>query len=237
MSHGRRARVLGLSAVAAAGLWLAAMPVALAQTLPRPASGTSWTGFHIGAHAGGIASHETRNGIAPLAEIKRQSGLGWLAGLHVGYDQHLAAKALVGVEASMSGMVLSTNSRSLIHAPSFYLSRATWLATLTGRVGWAEGPWLIYLRGGYAAVQVKFTGLETAANDSVHVGGVRHGWTIGGGVEYQVTQRVGIGVEYGHFDFGTRHYLATTALGSPLNSRVSYSLDRVLLRLNYRFAD
>lgn len=203
----------------------------------QPASAYHWSGFHAGAHSGVIASQETRNGITPLAEIKRQSGLGWLAGLHVGYDQQWSAKVIAGAEASLSGMILSTNSRSLIHAPSFYLSRASWLASLTGRVGWAEGPWLFYLRGGYAAVQVKFTGLETAANDSVHVGGVRHGWTIGGGIEYQVNQRIGVGIEYGHFDFGTRHYLATTALGSPLNSRVNYSLDRVLLRLNYRFAD
>jgi opacity protein-like surface antigen len=237
MSQERRARVVGLSAVAAAGLWFAAIPVASAQPLPQPASGAIWTGFHVGAHAGGIMSQETRNGVTPLAEIKRQSGLGWLAGLHVGYDRQIAANALVGMEASMSGIVLSTNSRSLIHAPSFYLSRANWLATLTGRLGWAEGPWLVYVRGGYAATHVKFTGLETAANDSVHVGGVRHGWTIGGGIEYQVSQRVGVGIEYGHFDFGTQHYLATTALGSPLNSRVRYSLDRVTLRLNYRFPD
>ncbi len=199
----------------------------------QSASAYDWTGFRAGAHFGGIISRETRNGIAPLAEIKRQSGLGWLAGLHVGYDQQLATKAIVGVEASMSGLVLSTNSRSLIHAPSLYLSQANWLASLTGRLGWAEGPWLVYLRGGYAATHVKFTGLETAANDSVHVGGVRHGWTIGGGVEYRINQQVGVGIEYGHFDFGTRHYLATTALGSPLNSRVSYSFDRVLVRLNY----
>lgn len=237
MSHQRHARSRGLSAVAVAGAWVAAVAGASAQTLPRPVSGDSWTGFHIGAHAGGIMSQETRNGITPLAEIKRQSGLGWLAGLHIGYDQKFATNALAGVEASISGIGLSTNSRSLIHAPSFYLSRANWLATLTGRLGWAEGPWLVYLRGGYAATQVKFTGLETAANDSVHVGGVRHGWTIGGGVEYQVSQRLGVGIEYGRFDFGTEHYLATTALGSPLNSRVRYAQDRVTLRLNYRFAD
>ncbi len=232
MSTRQHARLVGLMGATAL---VSAMTVNNASA--EPAQGFSWTGFHIGAHTGGIVSRETRYGVTPLAEIKRQSGLGWLAGVHLGYDHRLGGHAVAGVEASMSGLVLSTNSRSLIHAPSLYLSQANWLASLTGRLGWAEGPWLVYLRGGYAATHVKFTGLETAANDSVHVGGVRHGWTIGGGVEYRITQQVGVGVEYGHFDFGTRHYLATTALGSPLNSRVNYSFDRVLLRLNYRLSN
>lgn len=207
------------------------LPVKAAPISPPPA--ISWTGFYIGAQVGGLWSHETRDTLSPLAEVFSQDGSGWLGGGQLGYNYQFASNFLAGIEGTFSGVSLSKESASAVFPPSHYITDVDWLATVTGRLGYVAGPWLIYARGGYAATKVTFIG--TTPGDYVSVDGTRSGWTLGGGVEYMVMRNISVALEYDHYDFGTKHYDSQTVGGLPLHSDVSFTLDSVMLRANYHF--
>lgn len=70
-----------------------------------------------------------------------------------------------------------------------------------------------------------------------HIGGMRYGWTLGGGVEYAMDDKWSIRIEYSHSDFGTKHYMNPHSGGSPTPGDAWAKLtdERVSLGLNYRF--
>ena len=194
-----------------------------------------WTGLYVGGQVGALWSNETRDTISPLTEVFSHSAAGWLGGGQLGYDHRFGRSGLIGIEGAFSGVGLSKKSASVVFPPAGYETDVDWLATVTGRLGYVSGPWLLYARGGYAATAVTFIG--TTPGDYVSVGGTRNGWTLGAGVEYMIKRNFSVGMEYNHYDFGTKHYLAQTVGGSTLNSNVSFRLDSLMLRANYRFGD
>jgi opacity protein-like surface antigen len=73
-------------------------------------------------------------------------------------------------------------------------------------------------------------------NSNNNNGGVRVGWTLGGGLEYALTNNVTAKVEYLHVDFGNYSSLFTGAgglLNYTLNQRNNDDIIRV--GLNYVF--
>ena len=77
---------------------------------------------------------------------------------------------------------------------------------MTGRLGWAWGPWLLYGKGGFAVLEAKTYVNELDPNE--HIGSpafndTRVGWTAGGGFEYLWNPAWSVKVEYQYFDFGT----------------------------------
>lgn len=223
--------VAAFVAIVARPLMAADLPTKAPSKVLPPA--ISWTGFYIGGHVGGLWSHETRDTTTPLTEVFSQTASGWLGGGQIGYAYEFAPYALVGIEGALSGVRLSKTSPSIVAPTSAYVTNVNWLATVTGRLGYVAGPWLIYGRGGYAATKVTFIG--TTPGDFVSVGGSRNGWTLGGGVEYMVWRNISVALEYNHYDFGTKHYQSSTVGGLPLNANVAFKLDSVTVRANYRF--
>lgn len=224
--------LIGLALLSTAGL-AADLPTKAENRIPPPPA-IQWTGFYVGGHAGALWSYERHNTTAPLVEVFSQTGASWLAGGQIGYDYQWAPHALVGIEASLSGMRLSLDSPSVVNPVSRYITKNNWLATATARLGYVAGSWLIYGRGGYAAAKPEFIG--TTPGDYISVSGVRNGWTLGGGVEYMILPNVSVALEYNHYDFGTKHYDSTSQiLFFPVHADIAFKLDSVMIRANYRF--
>ena len=99
--------------------------------------------------------------------------------------------------SSATGCGASANSPSrTIPAESTYLDM-NYLATLRARAGWAADNTLLYVTGGFAAAEMEFGGLVGPwpyVNDSDTQW--TYGWTIGGGIEYAVTENFSVGLEY-----------------------------------------
>jgi outer membrane immunogenic protein len=85
------------------------------------------------------------------------------------------------------------------------------LADITGRVGYASGPALFYVKGGWAFFDgsVGTSGINSLAMmvgttdlRDVSVSGLS-GWTLGGGIEYLLNPSWSLKGEYQHFDFGS----------------------------------
>ena len=127
--------------------------------------------------------------------------------------------------------------------------RLSWFGTVRGRAGWTNGPALFYATGGlaYGAVTTNvsfteqilgFAGTTTAA--STNFTQDRAGWTVGAGIETQLTGDWSGKIEYLYVNLGT--VSGTLPLPGPFFTGVtgvSTTIQDHIVRggVNYKFGD
>jgi outer membrane immunogenic protein len=80
--------------------------------------------------------------------------------------------------------------------------------------------------------------LTFSDNNKFHVG-----YAVGGGLDYAITDKVSVGVEYRYFDLGTQTYNlgAVTAAGmvgaSTVNNNIKLQASEVTARLNMKLGN
>jgi outer membrane immunogenic protein len=199
---------------------------------PAPVAAVySWTGFYIGANAGGAwgrSDATTSTVFSPvgyfaatsvtaigIAGAQRINSSGFTGGLTVGYNWQ-ANNFLIGIESDFNyfGRRGSANTGPVLYpccAPTtFTINSSTssdWLITLRPRVGLLATPnLLLYGTGGLAAANVKanflFTDTFAAANESAAISTTRVGWTVGAGAEYALMNGWSVKGEYLYVDLG-----------------------------------
>ncbi|ETR75654.1 membrane protein [Afipia sp. P52-10] len=185
----------------------------------------NWTGFYIGAHVGGaFAGSNTFSG----------NDARFMVGVQGGADYQFAPNWVVGIEAQYSWLPTSSD-RTLAFAPN---GAATLdnrgIGSVTGRLGYAIGPVLIYAKGGYAfldrSLDVNVGGAPAAFSTS---GKGKDGYTVGAGLEYMFAQNWSVKAEYQYYDFGR----TTFTSGPPAIEGTSFKNDEHTVKagLNYRF--
>ena len=107
------------------------------------------------------------------------------------------------IEASAAGADLDVSRNDPFFSPDVNSSSISWLATVTGRVGYAAGSWLAYAKGGWAGADVELTLFDPNTPVRAHSSTWANGWTVGGGAEYRVSQRISLGVEYDYVELDT----------------------------------
>ena len=109
------------------------------------------------------------------------------------------------------------------------------LGSVTGRLGYAWGPALVYAKGGYAfkdsdGVTATAGGVPVAfTTDSNH----RDGYTVGAGVEYMFAPSWSAKLEYMYYNFGSTTF--TTGPVGLVGTRYRDDENTVKAGLNYRF--
>jgi outer membrane immunogenic protein len=144
-----------------------------------------------------------------------------------------------GVPAILAGDFLSVNGKASL----------SWLGTTRGRVGFVVTPdnrLMIYATGGVAygggssnfSVFDSTTGSFFTGNPS----STRVGWTIGGGVEYAITNNITIRGEYLYADLGSTTFntvgnaaAATFFPGVFASGKISYNASIARAAINYKF--
>jgi outer membrane immunogenic protein len=106
--------------------------------------------------------------------------------------------------------------------------KTRWLASVTGRFGYAWDRMLFYTKGGAAWINDKYTTYDTGNSAS----GTRDGWTVGGGFEYAITSNLTMFFEYDYFDFGTKA-VGLTSVAGPVDIRDRDSV--VKIGANWKF--
>jgi outer membrane immunogenic protein len=247
---------LGLltSALAAAAIVpFAFAPPAQAADLPVPAGPPpvnyyrpalyDWTGLYLGGNIGAAFMRDSASqwsgapgGVSiPIVGSFSNNPVGALGGGQVGFNYEFAPW-VVGVEAMWSGAV-SMSSTVNVSAPSTATGTESlttnlfWLASVTGRVGYAHDDLLFYVKGGGAWESVKYLEAVVQGNPIQTLTDTRSGFTVGAGVEYGLTENFSAKVEYDFYDFGTQNYNFTVA--TPLS--ISSQVHQVLAGINYRF--
>ncbi len=185
----------------------------------------NWTGFYIGGHVGGaLAGDDSLNG----------SDGRFLGGIQGGADYQFATNWVLGIEAQYSWMS-NSNNNVVLPGGALVSSNSDELGSVTGRLGYAWGPALLYAKGGYAfkdgdrfgatvgGVPVAFT------TDGNH----HDGYTVGAGLEYMFAPSWSAKIEYQYYNFGSGTFL--TGPAGIAGTRFTDDDHVVKAGLNYHF--
>jgi outer membrane immunogenic protein len=232
-----------------------------------PAPIFSWTGCYIGGHVGGGWGRKEFSDpggafFAARGEAVRVNTSGFLGGGQVGCDWQFARNWVIGIEGAAAWADLrgdtvdvfthTTGGGPLQPPPSTttttgtFVTRTDFLASATGRVGWAWDRWLFYGKGGAAWDHDKysfvgrvtvpgfpngFAPFDLAASES------RTGWTAGAGIEWAFWSNWSAKLEYQFYDFGNRRvtFLDIKNERPPVSAATDQQIHTLKLAINYRF--
>jgi outer membrane immunogenic protein len=220
----------------------------------------TWSGFYVGVHGGyGWGSNDwnsrglfedptfTISNLSP----KTNSVLG---GVQAGANYQIASW-VVGIEADWaflhgqgsSGGTFSSPAPGSLLATTTGTSQTEWLATFTGRAGYAWDRSLFYVKGGVAAAGSKdnfvlftpqsappaFIDLGTKSDTLV-------GWTVGAGFEYAFAPHWSAKIEYNYVDLGTateKFNVFLTGGSLTVTEDIHHTLQIVKVGASYRFGE
>ncbi len=222
----------------------------------------SWSGLYIGGQIGyawGDASSSTYGAAPSLFLLDAPSNYnpqGVIGGVHLGYNLQIN-QWLLGLEGDVDGTSVSkTVNAGTVYtpeiltaapAPAVVLIAPTYGATIHSsiplegsirlRAGYAWDRALLYATGGAAFAGVKTTYSDFYGFDSISK--TRAGWTVGGGVDYAITDNWSVRAEYRYADFGSYNdYLINSA---PLYNGAAEAMhthlteNRVQVGFSYKF--
>ena len=185
----------------------------------------SWTGFYVGANAGGAWSGNNSGNlqvyggtpalsVIPVGRKVSNSYGGFLGGGQVGYNYQLMQSFVIGAEADIQGMAGSAGTANFTGASSANgvtyttigktSSNLQYIGTVRGRVGYLVMPTLLaYGTAGFAYGGVSSNvWLATGGTDGSGGGGslsysnTQAGWTAGGGLEWMFLPNWSAKAEY-----------------------------------------
>jgi outer membrane immunogenic protein len=219
-----------------AGFLAASAGSAFAADMPQPVPYTplavaapiyDWTGFYIGAMGGYGWSNSVRATVGGIAVSASSSDLnGGFGGGTAGFNWQ-TGQVVLGVEADGAWSAIRYSQSLGIVTLADKLEA---FGSVTGRVGFAVGPTLVYGKGGYAWAENQIS--ATALGVTVSQSRMHSGWTIGGGVEYLFTPNWSAKAEYMYADYGNATYLQTFAPGGV---GLGFTVNTVKAGINYHF--
>jgi outer membrane immunogenic protein len=251
------------------GAHAADMPAYQAAEVVAPAVEASWTGFYIGAHAGysfgendgteldfdraldgafddTVPGGPTGDAFAPGFTSDFDNGFN--GGLKVGYD-HQFGSFLLGVVADASYVDVRDTVNGLSITPADYTFERELNFLVTGRLrgGVVFDRFMVFATGGVAYGDIDYTfSTNSPAAFAGATGADEDAWgyTVGGGAEMMLTNKISLGIEYLYTDLDvdtqtarfTSGAFATPAGGTDLRpDEDEFDFHTVRATVAYRF--
>jgi len=217
-----------------------------------PPSYFNWTGCYVGGNAGpgwGNANFSGPGLDAPSGSLNAGSGVGFLGGGQFGCNVQVSRNWVLGAEGDFGWSNISGTDREPFFAGKSQLlhSQTDWIASATGRVGYAFDNWMFYGKGGVAWARNQYglntpqftfptlppftipgfngTGADTA-----------FGATAGGGIEWGFAPNWSARVEVDYYGFGSRTLtLVDPGAGTSSVIRVRQDIEAIRFGINYQF--
>jgi outer membrane immunogenic protein len=252
-------RIVKKALVAAIGLAAVGIAPALAADLPArtytkaPALAApiyDWSGFYIGINGGGASSRDCLTltsvagaALAAPANEGCHSATGGLVGGQIGYRWQ-SAHWVFGVEAQGDWADLKGSNASLIAIiPYTNQTKVDAIGLFTGQVGYAWNNVLLYVKGGAAVTDNKYSSFFPVGNVFAAAGvpfntasDTRWGGTVGTGVEFGFAPNWSVGVEYDHLFMGNPNVtFPATAIAVTRSDNIRQDVDMGTVRVSYRF--
>lgn len=200
------------------------------------------------------------NALALVPQSLGRNGNGFIGGGQIGYNYQIG-QFVLGAEADLQYLDMRQQSawaRTLSDAGATATittsarSSVDWLGTVRARAGFAIDRTLIYATGGLAYGRTKDASTITSVgsdDDGDFVGlwtgrktGTRAGWTLGGGVEYAITDNLTVRGEYLYYDLGRSKYVLAGSATDPddefLGANVRRKTNGSIVRagMNWKFS-
>jgi outer membrane immunogenic protein len=211
-----------LSAVAAA-LPARAADLSVAPLYKAPPAvppSYNWSGFYLGINGGG------EWGTSNWDSLGSFNLSGGVVGGTAGFNWQLG-RGVFGLESDLDWSSLQGTATAL--CPGGCTTNNDWLATVRGRAGVAFDRFMPYVTGGLAVGDIRARAPGLPGADQTNAG-----WTVGGGLEYALTNNWTAKAEYLHVDLGNLN--CGFSCGATNNS-VSVRSDQVRGGVNYRFGN
>jgi outer membrane immunogenic protein len=200
----------------------------------------TWSGCYIGAHGGAGWSDKTVSvpSIVPGVSVTGHT-FGPLGGGQVGCNLQFGGW-VIGIEGEGSAAnIRGDTTQTILGITGTAHAETDWLASATGRLGWASNRWMIYGKGGAAWAGDKYSLSIPVFPEQETASETRMGWTVGGGVEWAFWNNWSAKVEYNYYDFGTSSVtLIGTFAGAPIEVpgvEIRQRMSVGKLGINYRF--
>jgi len=206
-----------------------------------------WSGFYVGAN-GGFGSARTcwtatTNGTFPLTPPLDEgchNATGGTIGGQVGYRWQ-AGNWVFGVEAQGNWANFSGNNNNL-QAPTLLNDRTKLdsFGLFTGQLGYAVNNVLLYVKGGAAVTNDKYTEFALNTNRDFELGSeTRWGGVVGAGVEIGFAPNWSVAFQYDHMFMGHStvqfNFAPTLTPGLAQFRSIGQDVDLGTVRVNYRF--
>jgi outer membrane immunogenic protein len=190
--------------VAIAGSAIAAdLPARTAPPVftPPPIPVFTWTGLYVGGQVGYSFGRDIGTTVigAPRGNFGTATNVihpnGIIGGAHAGYNYQFGGNFVAGLEGDIEGSSDSASSGAFFGS---YKVQSPVKASIRGRVGFAVDRTLFYATGGAAFATFRDS---YATGDSTSPSAV--GYTVGGGIEYAISNNWSVRGEYRFSSFGS----------------------------------
>ena len=241
----------------AVGLGACAASAALAADLPQPAPPPAkapvayapppvynWSGFYIGGNLGAAWT----NGNYSDAAGNTFNGGGtsttqFVGGGQVGANYEFWGGAVIGVEGDFEWLPNTSNTSNTITDAAGNTASLTannrWLATVTGRLGYAFDRVLVYGKGGAAWVGASSPAITINGIPFTSTGNSNMGWTAGVGVEWAFAGTWSVRAEYDYVGLQSQSFTipagAPGIFGGDTFTGNNRNISLFLAGLNYKF--
>jgi len=167
-----------------------------------------WRGPYVGGQIGGSWSKDTNpRGLPDYLTVKHD---GFIGGLYGGYNVQLPNNIVLGLDADFTFGDIHGSSSGYFAVNDSYPTqnqKLKWSGAVRGRVGYAFDRFLPYVAGGLAVarVDVRFDLRDAGTLQDIGTysgSATATGWTLGGGVEYALSDNIIGRFEYRYSDFG-----------------------------------
>jgi outer membrane immunogenic protein len=208
--------------IALSGAALAAdLPSTRAPAAPPPIPVFSWSGLYAGGQIGYAFGDDADTRVITSVST---SPSGVLGGAHIGYNFEPALGGIVlGLEGDVNGSSYTATSAN------YYTIKSPVNGSIRARAGFAVDRALFYATGG--AAFASFNDSYVFSGDSSST--TRVGYTVGGGIEYAVTNEWSVRAEYRYNNFGT--FTDTLPIAGTTVSHKETE-NQVLAGFSYKFA-
>lgn len=200
-----------------------------------PGGAFSWTGFYLGATVGGVSHRSSllnaggsSGGALGIGERISTSGEGVIGGLTAGYNYQWD-RFVIGLEGDIS---LTSASASYTDPDLAVGNKLESLGTVRGRFGYAFDRSLVYATGGFAFGNIHHS-LDDGNNAIYSKSKTLGGWTVGGGAEFALTDKISLKAEALYYDLGSTSTMSDDTNYGPYRDKVTGVVARA--GVNYRF--
>ena len=221
---------LGLSGMASA----AHLPARTSTKAPEFVQAAyDWSGFYIGINGGGATSRFDWNADG-FGDEGSHNATGGTVGGQFGYRWEMSSWVF-GLEAQGNWADFKGSNLSQQFAGQTNQTKIDAFGLFTGQIGYAWDRTLVYVKGGAAVTDNKYTanstlppliGIDTASE-------TRWGATVGVGIEYAFAPGWSLGFEYDHLFMGNND--VNSATGFLIADHIKEDVDLFTVRVNYKF--
>lgn len=198
-----------------------------------------WSGYYVGSHFGlGSQNNTLTDRTANWWAVRRGDSFqinnaGIIGGVQVGYLHPFSSRLVGGFELAGSlGRLSEARVSPFYPASDRHKAMTSNRVDASLKLGYDAGVYLPYIRVGYGGAQFKYKADSTILNTKLYRREWLSGFVLGAGLDYALTERVRLGLDYSYTHFAMRSLKGLTTNNQSELIDLASGLHTVSVRMN-----